>query len=139
MRLVLVSAAASGKICIRLMLRTVDVIMTYCFGRSYRRLEEPDFDAVGHDAGHGAASLGWVMKHNFWILWIVQHLPQFVVRRLGIALAAFVDLNAVRRRCRNELWEGLILRCRNSEGRFVWRRARKADRICLIQRFSMSC
>lgn len=47
------------------MLRMVDVIMTYYFGRSYRRLEESDFDAVGHDAGHGAASLGWVMKNTF--------------------------------------------------------------------------
>ncbi len=69
--------------------------MTYCFGRSYCRLEEPDFDEAGYDATHGAASLGWVMKHMIWILWTIKSLPEFFLRRIGVALAAFVDLNTV--------------------------------------------
>lgn len=73
----------------------IDVIMMYCFGRSYDRLAAPDFDAPGYEAGHAAASTGNLMKHNIWILRIVQALPDAIVMKMGTALAAFVILTNV--------------------------------------------
>ncbi len=76
-------------------LMKLDVIMMYCFGKSHNRLEAPDFDVIGYESGHQAVYLGFLMKHMIWILWTIKSLPDFVVKRLGIALAAFVELNAV--------------------------------------------
>ncbi len=72
-----------------------DVIMTYAFGRSYKRLEKADFDAHEYDSTHAAASFGWVIKHFVWILSIVKSLPTFAQKAMGEALATFVTLQDV--------------------------------------------
>ena len=69
--------------------------MVYAFGRHYQCLEQPDFDIAGHEARHEGASLGNLMKHMFFVLWTIRRLPDFVVRRMSVALAAFVKLKAV--------------------------------------------
>jgi len=73
-----------------------DVIMMYCFGESYNRLEAPDFDALGYDCGHALVTWGPLMKHLIWILWTIQSLPKFIANRMGVAIVAFNDLNDVR-------------------------------------------
>jgi len=75
-----------------------DVIMMYAFGRHYHCLEQPDFDVMGHDARHGGASLGNLMKHMYFILWTIRRLPDFVVERMSLALAGFVKLKAAFRK-----------------------------------------
>jgi hypothetical protein len=82
------------------LLRKLDVIMNYCFGRSFNRLEADDFDAGGYDRTHTFATGGWVLKHNYWILMIVKSLPEFVTIQLGGALGAFTKLTQVRERYR---------------------------------------
>lgn len=70
--------------------------MMYAFGRSYKRLEKPDFDVAEYDSTHDAASFGWVIKHFVWILWMVKSLPKFAQKSMGQALATFVTLQDVR-------------------------------------------
>jgi hypothetical protein len=74
---------------------SADVIMNYCFGRSFNRLEANDFDVVGYDRTHVFATGGWVMKHNYWILWIIKSLPEWATIQLGGALSVFTKLTQV--------------------------------------------
>lgn len=70
--------------------------MMYSFGFCHKRLESPDFAALRYDANHEGGLMGPVIKHNIWILWIIQSLPSFAVKQLGPALAAFVEMKEVR-------------------------------------------
>lgn len=73
----------------------IDVIMSYSFGRSYKKLDKPDFDEDDYDATHVAASLAWVLKHFPFLLKMVKALPEFAQKSMGQALATFVTLQAV--------------------------------------------
>jgi len=69
--------------------------MQYAFGRSYKRLEALDFDVTAYEAAHQGAALGFLIKHFVFILRIAQRLPDFLLKRCGIALAAMVELRTV--------------------------------------------
>lgn len=66
--------------------------MTYAFGRSHNRLENPDFGREIYEAGHEGGMLGPVMMHLKWILFTIQSLPASVVKSMGPAMAAFVEM-----------------------------------------------
>lgn len=72
-----------------------DVIMTYAFGKSHNRLEMPDYGRETYVAGHEGGLLGPVMMHFKFILYIIQSLPNSIVKSLGPAMAAFVELRQV--------------------------------------------
>lgn len=69
--------------------------MTYAFGKSQNRLENPDFGAEVYEAGHEGGLLGPVMMHLKFILFTIQSLPNSVVKSLGPAMAAFVEMRQV--------------------------------------------
>jgi len=69
--------------------------MMYSFGRMYYRLEAPDFDVTNHELNHEAGKLGFLIKHAIWILRIIQALPEFLLRRLGLAFESMVELKNV--------------------------------------------
>ena len=73
-----------------------DVIMMYTFGRSYNRLEVPDFDPLNHELMHEGSKTLTVMKHLIWIFRIVQSLPEFMLSQMGYQLATLVELRNVR-------------------------------------------
>ncbi|CZR61295.1 related to cytochrome P450 CYP3/CYP5/CYP6/CYP9 subfamilies [Phialocephala subalpina] len=79
-----------------------DVIMSYSFGRSYKKLDKPDFDEDDYDATHVAASLAWVLKHFPFLLKLVKALPEFAQKSMGQALATFVTLQA---ECKKQVQE----------------------------------
>lgn len=70
--------------------------MTYAFGKSHNRLEMDDFGQEIYRAGHEGGLLGPVMMHFKFILHTIQKLPDHVVKSLGPAMAAFVELRQVR-------------------------------------------
>jgi len=69
--------------------------MTYAFGKSNNRLESPGFGAEIYDAGHEGGLLAPVMMHFKWILFTIQSLPASVVKSMGPAMAAFVEMRQV--------------------------------------------
>lgn len=75
--------------------RNADVIMMYTFGRTYNRLEAPDFDAANHEVNHEAGKMGTLIRHEVWILRIILALPESILQRLGPALAGQVELKNV--------------------------------------------
>jgi hypothetical protein len=78
--------------------------MMYSFGFCHKRLETPDFAAHRYDANHEGGLMGPIIKHNIWILWLIQSLPSFIVKHLGTALAAYVEMKQVRTPYRNRQW-----------------------------------
>lgn len=70
--------------------------MTYAFGKSHNRLEMDDFGKEVYQTSHEAGLLGPVMMHFKFILYTIQSLPDAIVKSLGPAMAAFVDLREVR-------------------------------------------
>lgn len=70
-------------------------MMKYSFGRTYHRLENPDFDVNEYEAMHEGANMGFLTKHLHWILRILKILPEFVLKRLDPGLAALVETKRV--------------------------------------------
>jgi hypothetical protein len=69
--------------------------MMYTFGRSYRRLEAPDFDPANHESMHESSKTLTLMKHAIWIFRIIQALPEFLLAHMGYDLATLVELKNV--------------------------------------------
>jgi hypothetical protein len=69
--------------------------MMYTFGRSYHRLEVPDFDPANHELMHEGSKTLTLMKHAIWIFRIVQSLPEFLLSHMGYDLATLVELRNV--------------------------------------------
>jgi hypothetical protein len=69
--------------------------MMYTFGRSYHRLEVPDFDPANHDLMYEGSKMLTVMKHTMWLFRIVQSLPEFVLSHLSYDLATLVEIKNV--------------------------------------------
>lgn len=74
---------------------STDVIMKYCFGRSYHRLEALDFDLFNYESYHEGTKSGFTMKHFIWILRILFALPESWLASIGPDLAALVELRHV--------------------------------------------
>lgn len=72
------------------------MIMTYAFGKSYKRLEAPDFGKAGYEALHQGSAFGVTTRHIIIILRATQALPEFILYRMGGAFAALVTLKSVR-------------------------------------------
>jgi hypothetical protein len=69
--------------------------MMYTFGRSYHRLEVPDFDPANHESMHESSKMIVFMKHAIWIFRIVQSLPESLLAHMGYDLATLVELKIV--------------------------------------------
>ncbi|PMD41073.1 cytochrome P450 [Hyaloscypha variabilis F] len=75
-----------------------DVIMAYTFGRSYHRLEVPDFDPANHESMHEGSKMLTLMTHAILLFRTIQSLPEFLLSRMGYELATLVELkNSMRR------------------------------------------
>ena len=68
--------------------------MMYTFGRSYHRLQKPDFDPTNHEAMHESSKLLPLMTHVFWLFKPIQYLPESILSRMG-NLATLVELKNV--------------------------------------------
>jgi hypothetical protein len=72
-----------------------DVIMVYSFGRTYNRLERPDFDVAAYEATHNRTMMGNLMRHMIWLMWIIKSLPFFVAKRLFPDVISLREVEAV--------------------------------------------
>jgi len=66
--------------------------MMYLFGKSYNRLECPDFNEAWYEIDHQGTAWGPLMRHMVWILRIIEAMPECMLKKLGPALAAFMGL-----------------------------------------------
>jgi cytochrome P450 len=66
--------------------------MQYTFGRSYRRLEIPDFDPKNHESMHESSKVLTLMTHAIWLFRTIQSLPEFMLSHMGYDLATLVEL-----------------------------------------------
>jgi hypothetical protein len=69
--------------------------MEYSFGRSYNRLDMPDFDALDQESTHKAVSFAHVIKHFHLLIWTVKRLPPSIQKHMGRALATITRLQRV--------------------------------------------
>jgi hypothetical protein len=69
--------------------------MMYTFGRSYHRLEVPDFDPANHELLHEGSKQLTLMKHAIWIFRIVQSLPEFLLSYISYDLATLLEIKNV--------------------------------------------
>ncbi|QLI70047.1 Cytochrome P450 monooxygenase sdnE [Metarhizium brunneum] len=72
---------------------TNDVIMEYCFARSYDRLAAPDFDPSYKHASHRGVRLAQIAKHIRLLGWLVTAmlaLPESILVRCGPAFEMFL-------------------------------------------------
>jgi hypothetical protein len=67
----------------------------YTFGRSYNRLEIPDFDPANHESMHESSKILPLMTHTMWFFRIIQSLPEFMLSHMGYDLATLVALKNV--------------------------------------------
>ena len=74
---------------------TSDTIVEYCFDRSYRFLESPDFRATFVDAMKDLTNGVHVVTQFPWILAIVNYLPDSVVKTLQPGMESVIDFNNV--------------------------------------------
>ncbi|KAK8926826.1 Cytochrome P450 monooxygenase sdnE [Metarhizium anisopliae] len=72
---------------------TNDVIMEYCFARSYNRLAAPDFDPSYKHASHRGVRLAQIAKHIRLLGWLVTAmlaLPESILVRCGPSFEMFL-------------------------------------------------
>jgi hypothetical protein len=69
--------------------------MAYTFGRSYHRLEVPDFDPANHESMHEGSKMLTLMTHAILLFRTIQSLPEFLLSRMGYELATLVELKNV--------------------------------------------
>lgn len=79
--------------------RRADVIMEYCFARSYNRLAAPDFDPSYKHASHRGVRLAQIAKHIRPLGWLVTALlalPESILVRCGPSFEMFLTERKVR-------------------------------------------
>ncbi|KID94829.1 Cytochrome P450 family protein, partial [Metarhizium majus ARSEF 297] len=84
---------------------TNDVIMEYCFARSYNRLAAPDFDPSYKHASHRGVRLAQIAKHIRPLGWLVTALlalPESILVRCGPSFDMFLT---ERKRLRRQIEE----------------------------------
>lgn len=72
-----------------------NTIVEYCFDRSYRFIELPDFRAFFIDAMNDLLNGVHVVTQFPWIMPMVNCLPDLVVKRLQPAMASVINFNNV--------------------------------------------
>lgn len=74
---------------------TSDTIVEYCFDRSYRFIESPDFRAFFIDAMNDLLNGVHVVTQFPWIMRMLNCLPDRLVKILQPAMASVIDFNNV--------------------------------------------
>ena len=74
---------------------TSDIIVEYCFNRSYRFLESPDFRASFIDAMKDLTKQVHIITQFPWIMAIVNCLPDSVVKTLQPEMRSVIDFSNV--------------------------------------------
>jgi len=64
--------------------------MQYCFGFSANRTLAADFDPEGYNGFIKGLRMGHIIKHNYWLLNLLQSLPERLAAKLAPAYGAYV-------------------------------------------------
>ena len=72
------------------------MVTTYCFGRSHDLLSKPDFHPATYNNIEGGLKMGPLLKHNYWMMQLLQSLPEWLSAWLVPAYGGFVQEKNVR-------------------------------------------